>query len=281
MLIAVFGNCYQGECLPQVRRFIDMLSAVPGVNLMVECDFSRYLFDTGVGMAEFSDIYCDADLAICFGGDGTFLNAAARVLGRNIPLMGINTGHLGYLAGGTIGEAERLVGDIAGGNYVVERRSRLLVEVPGSDIRGCALNEVAVLKRESASMITIDTFVDDCHLARYQADGLIVATPTGSTAYNLSAGGPVVDPRGRVLVITPIAPHALTMRPLVMADDVVLRAVTTSRSDSFFLSIDGRPVPLQSGTGIVLRRAADDTLLARPAERDFIDSLRAKMLWGA
>lgn len=289
--IALFGNCYQAEHLHAVEAFVAALAAAPGVRLAAEADFAAYLaaeapaaaaavgqtFDmSGRGMP------ADTSLAISFGGDGTFLHAAGALMQGEIPLMGINTGHLGFLAGANIDTARELIPDLLAGRYVAERRTMIEVESPllPRDFPRSALNEVAILKQDTSAMLDVAVRLDGNHMADYSADGLIVSTPTGSTAYNLSVGGPIIDPRCGVMVISPIAPHTLTQRPLVVADSSVISAVATCRSGGVRLSVDGSSVALASGAELTIRRSDRSVLLARPEGTGYIDVLRTKLHWG-
>lgn len=226
-----------------------------------------------------------ADVAFSIGGDGTFLRTAQWVAPRQIPVFGINTGHLGYLADHRMEGDFDWIDTLLADGYRVEERAMLKVDIgetvsPDSDFWPYALNEVAVLKKDTASMIDIEAYVDNVFLAHYKADGLIVATPTGSTGYNLSVGGPILQPTAPVTVLSPVAAHSLSMRPLVVCSDSVVCLSTASRAGSFLLSLDGRSVTLPEGTRITVSRAPFVTrILVRP-DHNFADTLRNKLHWG-
>lgn len=225
----------------------------------------------------------EADIAISLGGDGTFLRTARWVGAQSIPIVGVNTGHLGYLAAFSIEEVESMVDDLISGHFSIERRTLLKVGCADGTPLGdypYALNEVAVLKTEDASMITCTVNIDGASPARYQADGLIVSTPTGSTGYNLSVGGPVIEPTAAVLVLSPIAAHSLTMRPLVISDSNRMTVETTCRSRSFLVSLDGNSRSLPAGTTIVIEKAPFETLVIQRCGHRFTDTLRNKLMWG-
>lgn len=228
----------------------------------------------------------DADLALSIGGDGTFLRAARWIGDRGIPILGINSGHLGFLADVTLEKSESIVGDIAGMNLSVESRQLLMVELdtPCGDAVlppfPYALNEVAVLRDETASMISVDARLDGNPLALYQADGLIVSTPTGSTGYNLSVGGPILAPSSRCWVVSPIAAHSLTMRPLVVNSDSRLTLNVDSRVPVYRLSLDGRSVTLPLDARLTLSKAPFETRIAHRRGHNFVNTLRSKLLWG-
>jgi NAD+ kinase len=196
--------------------------------------------------------------------------------------MGINTGHLGYLADVQISESETILDDITTGNYKIEERS--LIEVVSSNAEldnwPFALNEVAILKQDTASMISIKTEINDVVLNTYIGDGLIISTPTGSTGYNLSVGGPIIEPTAPNWVISPIAAHSLTMRPLVVSNESVIKATTTSRATNYRLSLDGRSITLPEGSSITLRKAPFGIKVAQRLNHHFTDTLRNKLLWG-
>ena len=245
MKIAIYGNSYQEDYLNHLYDFLEALSRL-GIKVEIESKFYNYLKQSlsdeipADGVIIGNDF--QADMAISIGGDGTFLRTARWVGNKQIPILGINTGHLGYLADITVDEMTAAIDDLKNGLYKVEARS--LIEVTSTRKEAIvdwnyALNEVAVVKQDTSSMISVETMVDDVELATYKGDGLIVATPTGSTGYNLSVGGPIVEPTAPNWIISPIAAHALTMRPLVVSDSRELTSTTTSRATNYRVSLDG------------------------------------------
>ena len=230
-----------------------------------------------------SDAGFAADVALSIGGDGTFLRTAQWVADSEIPIIGVNTGRLGFLAPFTIEEAAEAVIDRRLVNYEIECRSLLRVDLIGGslDTWPYAINEVAVLKKDTASMITIDARIDRAPLADYLCDGLSESTPTGSTGYNLSVGGPIVQPRSPSFILSPVAAHSLTMRPLVVDDSSLLVLKVSSRTPSFRISLDGRSVNLPCGTDIYLSRAPFVVKTVCRPGHNFFDTLRRKLLWGA
>ena len=218
---------------------------------------------------------------VCYGGDGTLLEGVHRLGGAPIPVLGINAGHLGFLTSAPSDGLDRLFGQIAAGELTTQPRTMLEVEgdFPDAPRSHLALNEFAV-QRHGADMISVETCVDGQPVASCHGDGVIVATPTGSTAYSLSAGGPIVAPACACLVISPLAPHNLTMRPLVVPDTsrIELR-IRTRRSDAF-VSLDNRSYPAASGASFRIRRAGQPVFLAVPHNISFYDTLRNKMMWG-
>ena len=250
-------------------------------------DFYHFLVDEqqmdiqAAGVFEGNDF--EADMVLSMGGDGTFLKAASYVGNKNIPILGINTGRLGFLADVSPEEMEDTFKDIYNHNYKVEDRSVLQVISNGHPLKGypCGLNEIAVLKRDSSSMITIHTSINGAYLTTYQADGLVIATPTGSTAYSLSIGGPVIVPHSNTIAITPVAPHSLNVRPIVINDDWEITLDVESRSHNFLVAIDGRSETCREGTRLTIRKADYNIKVVKRPNHVFFHTLRDKMMWGA
>ena len=218
---------------------------------------------------------------VCYGGDGTLLEGVHRLCGAPVPVMGINAGHLGFLTSAPSAGLNLIFDDIAAGRITTEPRSLLRIEGdfaerPDSTL---ALNEFTV-QRHGAGMISVETYVDDQMVATYHGDGVIVSTPTGSTAYSLSAGGPVVAPTCRCLVISPLAPHNLTMRPVVIPDSGVISLRVNARRSDAFVTLDDRTHPISHGAAFTVRRAEQQIFLAVPHNISFYDTLRNKMMWG-
>lgn len=218
----------------------------------------------------------EADLAISLGGDGTFIRTAQCIGNGNTPILGINAGHLGYLADFT--PRQFLDADIS--DLQLDRRMMLKVESTTLGGTAYALNEVALLKTDSASMIEVSASIGPNALTTYRADGLLVASPTGSTAYNISVGGPIVDPSLEAIILSPIAPHSLTMRPLVVSPQSAVHLKGTSRNGQLLLSIDGNSIPLPSGAEVTVSQAPHSLTVATRPGHHFADTLRAKLLWG-
>ena len=222
-------------------------------------------------------------MVISIGGDGTFLKAASRVGKKNIPILGINTGRLGFLADISPAEMEATFEEIYAGHYTVEERSvlQLICEDKHLQCSPFALNEIAVLKRDSSSMISIRTAINGAFLTTYQADGLIIATPTGSTAYSLSVGGPIIVPHSKTIAITPVAPHSLNVRPIVIRDDWEITLDVESRSHNFLIAIDGRSETCKETTRLTIRKASYAIKVVKRYDHIFFDTLRSKLMWGA
>lgn len=226
------------------------------------------------------DLAAEADLVLSFGGDGTLLTTAHAVGTRETPILGVNIGRLGFLTGSEVGEVEEAIRQIEAGAHTVERRVAVEASVEGG-AAGWALNDVVIAKSGSASMIDVRVDVDGRYLNDYWADGLIVATPTGSTAYSLAAGGPLLAPNTDVLVVTPIAPHTLTTRPIVLPDWVGLEMSVATRGQSFLLAFDGASEVIErEHARVSLRRAPHAVCLVRLPGRDYFQTVRSKLSWG-
>lgn len=284
MKIAVYGSRRQDDHLPEIEAFMKRLSQM-GVEVVMHPKLYKYLQGAMLPalaavrrVTDGSDFTADA--AVSIGGDGTFLRTAMWVGKLNIPIIGVNTGHLGYMTALGVERLSEVPELLASGQLVSERRGLIEIVTPSIQSWPYALNEVTVSKDDSASMIDAMTFLDGTRLADYRADGLIVATPTGSTAYNLSVGGPVIQPLTHVWVISPIAAHTLTMRPMVISDKSELVIVPQARAEHFRLTLDGRSVSLPVGTEVRLRRAGFDIQVLQLPGSSFIETLRDKLHWG-
>ena len=252
------------------QHYYDFLTALPG-NLLQEMRYSV-----------FTELP-PCDFALSLGGDGTLLKTASRVRSHQVPIVGVNIGRMGFLADVGVDEVEACVDALYHGDYSVEDRALVQVATDGEHIEGydCALNDVAILKRDTASMITIHASIDGEHLASYQADGLIVSTPTGSTAYSLSNGGPIITPRTGVLLMTAVAPHSLNIRPIVIPDSANIELTVRSRSHTFLVAIDGRSQSLTEGATLRLRRAPYNAKLVKRSGSNYFSTLRQKLMWAA
>lgn len=229
------------------------------------------------------DAMTDDDIIISLGGDGTFLHTSALIAHRQIPVLGVNCGRLGFMADVTADKLDALVGELISRRYSVEQRTVVEAEVSsGKQLpQSFALNEIAVLKQDLSSMISISVDVNGERLNTYNSDGLLIATPTGSTAYNLSVGGPLMCPEAKCLVISPVASHSLTARPIVIPDHWQMQLSVASRSGSYMLSVDGQAVTLPCDTSLTIRKARFTRPVVRLNSQNFFNTLRAKLFWGA
>lgn len=286
LTFAIFGNSFQPRKSQSLMRVLDFLRC-KGASIIFDRTFYDFLTaeqnqELGeVGTFEGDDF--NADYVISMGGDGTFLKAAVRVGIKSIPLIGINMGRLGFLADVLPGEVETALQAVLEGNYNIEEHTAIQISTNGGDFDGChyALNDIAVLKRDIASMIGIHTSIDGSFLVNYQADGLIVSTPTGSTAYSLSNGGPIIVPQTRTLCLTPVAPHSLNIRPIVISDSSTVTLEVESRSHNYLVAVDGRSYTMHEGSTVTISKAPFVTRIVKPNGRRYFSSLRDKMMWGA
>ena len=231
----------------------------------------------------FEDYNFDVDYVISMGGDGTFLKAASRVGAKGTPILGVNMGRLGFLADVLPGEIEPALDSLYAGECRIEEHAIIEVKAEGGILAGYpfALNDIAVLKRDDASMISIRTQVDGEFLVTYQADGLIVTTPTGSTAYNLSNGGPIIIPQSGSLCLTPVAPHSLNIRPIVINDTAEIVLDVESRSHNYLVAIDGRSERMTEQTRLIIRKAPHSIKIVKQRNQRYFSTLREKLMWGA
>ena len=281
---AIFGCTYQTKPIATTQLILDLLK-VRGASVSIDREYYKFLRREKLrldGVTAFDSQNFQADVVISMGGDGTFLEAAARVGSRCIPIMGVNMGRLGFLADISRDEVTAAIDDIYAGHYTIEEHAVICVDCEGTPIPGSpfALNDIAVLKRDDASMISIRTSVDNDYLVTYQADGLVVSTPTGSTAYSLSNGGPIVWPRADVLCLTPVAPHSMNIRPMVLPDTSVITLDVVSRSHQFLVAVDGRSARCTEGTTLTIRRAAYTIHILKRQGQTYFRTLREKMMWG-
>lgn len=286
LTFAIFGNSFQPRKSQSLMRVLEFLRS-KGASIIFDRTFYDFLTAEqnqelgNVGTFDGDDF--NADYVISMGGDGTFLKAAVRVGIKSIPLIGINMGRLGFLADVLPGEVESALQAVLEGNYNIEEHTAIQISTSGGDFDGChyALNDIAVLKRDIASMIGIHTSIDGSFLVNYQADGLIVTTPTGSTAYSLSNGGPIIVPQTRTLCLTPVAPHSLNIRPIVISDSSTVTLEVESRSHNYLVAVDGRSYTMHEGSTVTISKAPFVTRIVKPNGRRYFSSLRDKMMWGA
>lgn len=283
---AIFGNEYQARKSTSIEKILDYL-AQKGAEIYVENAYYEFLTRSQhinvKAAGVFEDYNFDVDYVISMGGDGTFLKAASRVGAKGTPIIGVNMGRLGFLADVLPGEVEAALDSLYAGECQIEEHVVIQVEAEGGVLAGnpFALNDIAVLKRDDASMISIRTQVDGEFLVNYQADGLIVTTSTGSTAYNLSNGGPIIIPQSSSLCLTPVAPHSLNIRPVVINDTAEITLDVESRSHNYLVAIDGRSERMTEGTRLVIRKAAHTIKIVKQRNQRYFSTLREKLMWGA
>lgn len=284
--IALFGNVFQAKKSLAVQKLFAVANQL-GFDIAIEQGFYTFLRE---GMQiDIPD--CDiitgndftADFAICMGGDGTFLDVASRVGYKEIPILGINTGRLGFLANFSPNDIESILTNISNGKYNIERHSVVRMTCDEMPLEGYpfALNEIAILKHDISAMISIHTSIDGEYLTTYQADGLIIGTPTGSTAYSLSVGGPIIVPQLDTISLTPVAPHSLNMRPIVISDKSTIDLCVESRSGNFLVSFDGRSQGYPDHIHLHIIKAPYCVKVITRQVNSFYSTLRTKMMWGA
>lgn len=282
--IAIYGSRRQPESLGDLSRLFNFLNEL-GFRLFIYTKFADYLEENDVEMSHAvpsERIPGGVSLVISLGGDGTFLRAARWIGDKEIPILGINTGHLGFLATCSLPEAEAMMKEVCRGNVRIEKR--MLLEVNSESLPKdkwlFALNEVTLM-RHGSSMLNINASVSGTYLADYKGDGLILSTPTGSTAYSLSAGGPIIEPTMDCICLCPVAPHTLTLRPLVTGAGVTIKLTPESRDANFILTIDDRSFILPANGDFYVKKAPFSALVVRKKDEEYPDILRQKLLWSA
>lgn len=280
--LVIFGNTYQQGDINRVLALLEYLRQ-RGMEVSVEREYLSYLSQKeSVDLSSFdATAVPDADMALSLGGDGTFLTTVMWVSRQGLPILGVNVGHLGYLTAGRLDAHNHVIDDVLAGNYRIEERTMLQVACDAVEIpHPWALNEVAILRHETSSMLDMETRLRSHELTTYRGDGLIVSTPTGSTAYNLSVGGPILEPTTSCLVLSPISPHSLTMRPLVVRDDSVITVRTHTRATHYEVSIDGEVALCPTGSTLTITRAPYCARVVQSQGNNFASTLRQKLLWG-
>ena len=277
----------KAETLVEVRHILQFMTS-KGVYVLLSQELRQELDLREYPAFERWEPDDPVDFALSVGGDGTFLTSAAAIGDKNIPILGINCGHLGFLAEVTTDDVDDILRKLVAGEYTIEQRSLLRLTVAdkagnkrdGLIMAPNALNEIAILKEGLSSMLQIELRVNGELLHTYNSDGLVIATPTGSTAYNLSIGGPLMVPQSRGIIITPIAPHSLTVKPIVVPDDWKFDIRVSSRYDAYMVSVDGRSQSLGTDLLLHIERAPYTVKLVQIGDNSFLKSLRTKLNWG-
>ena len=287
MQVAIYGRKITKLTLPAFTEILETISSF-GWGILLEEELSKSLNQKGLNsdstktFSSHKHLKEGVDLMISVGGDGTFLKSVDYVRDSEIPVLGINTGRLGFLANVAKDQIQEALCLIKAKKYIFQKRSLLIVHV--NDGTGAqdffAMNELALHKKDTSSMITVKVSLDGNFLNSYWSDGLIVSTPTGSTAYNLSCGGPIVTPGCQVHIVTPIAPHNLNVRPMVIPDHMPITLNVEGRGRSYLMSIDGKSRSIKQGQEIVINKAAFMINVIKFENNNFLDTIRNKMLWG-
>lgn len=287
MKLALFGQFFYPDSGKYIKQLVEVLQE-RGDEIWFEKSYFKLIQKEKVLDIQSPNVFTELDKSFDFffsiGGDGTILSTIKFVKQLNIPIVGINTGRLGFLASIHKDEIKETLNKILSGEYSISNRS--LIEVETDPMHAIdedfkyALNEVAISRKDSTSMITVETWLDNDYLNAYWADGIIISTPTGSTGYSLSCGGPVVTPDTKAMLITPIAPHNLNARPLVFPDHKKLKFKVSGREEFFLISMDSRTYSLPANTEILIKKAAFSIPLIQLHESSFLSTLRKKLLWG-
>lgn len=288
MKIALFGRHHSNTVF--LKKILGLISQInnSSIELLIHENI-YYLIEPHVNFkskplifGKYEDFSNNVDLMISLGGDGTLLDAATYVRDSGIPILGVNIGKLGFLSSVSIDEAEDAVKDIINNNYKIDKRSLVRLEEP-SGLFGelnYGLNELYVTKRDTSTMIKVSAYVDDLYLNTYWADGLIIATPTGSTGYSLSCGGPIISPNSNNFVINPIATHNLTVRPIVIPDNCSIKLRIEEKNKEFLCVIDSRIKVISSPKELLIKKANFSINLINIGDNDFFKTIQNKLSWG-
>ncbi|MGB5554039.1 MAG: NAD kinase [Flavobacteriaceae bacterium] len=288
MKVAIYGQTYQETALDYVVEFLDELHQI-SAEAAIEKDFYKMLTSKRATMTyntftENEGLDTSFDMFVSFGGDGTILRATTYVRKLGIPIVGVNSGRLGFLSTFKKEDVRKVVQEFIKGDYTIVERSLVTATaaegIPEFGPMNFALNEVTVSRKDTTSMISVETYLNDEYLTSYWADGLIISTPTGSTGYSLSCGGPVIVPTVKSLVLTPIAPHNLNARPLVISDDTIIRLKVSGREENHLVSLDSRIASVVNGKEITIQKADFTIKMIEYTSESFLKTLRNKLLWG-
>lgn len=288
MKVAIYGQTYQDNTIEYLIALLDELEK-ESAEVCIEKDFyelyrrvsTSKIFPTFTVIEGLDPSF---NMFVSFGGDGTILRATTFVRDLGIPIVGVNTGRLGFLSTFKKEDVRKVVKEFKQGAFTIVERSLVQLNTQALDAEfgnlNFALNEITVSRKDTTSMITVETYLNNEYLTSYWADGLIISTPTGSTGYSLSCGGPVIVPTAKSLVLTPIAPHNLNARPLVISDETVIRLKVSGREENHLVSLDSRIASLENGVEITISKAPFTIRMIEYASESFLKTLRNKLLWG-
>jgi NAD+ kinase len=288
MKVAIYGQYYKPEDKEYLEELFQILEK-NAIEFVIEQNYFLGLqkeinLENTQTFSSYKELNASFNFMLTVGGDGTILRAVTFIRNSNIPIVGINTGRLGFLATVQKDEINYAIEQLLKQNYKIKERSLLSVstlpKIKSLKLLNFALNEVSVSRKNTASMITIKTLIDDEYLTSYWSDGLIISTPTGSTGYSLSCGGPIITPQAKSFALTPIAPHNLNARPLVIPDDTIVKLKISGREDEFFLSLDSRITSVNCNTEVCIQKADFNLRMIQINNQTFIKTLREKLLWG-
>ena len=287
MKIALFGTNFSENFNKYIQHLVHKLESEK-VEIFIEESFLEYVtnrlrFKNEVAtFNSHEDLKDKVDILFSIGGDGTLLNAVSYIRNSNIPILGINTGRLGFISSVAPDQIEQAVNDVLNKNYKTNRRTLLTLNTSNNLFKNknFALNEVAIVKKDTSSMIKIEAYVDDEFLNTYWADGLIVSTPTGSTGYSLSCGGPIIAPGTNNIIITPIAQHNLNVRPIVINHNSTIKLKVEDRDQLALVSLDSCSRAFDSSVELTIKKASFKINLIEPQNNSFISTVRQKLMWG-
>ena len=289
MKVAIYGQYYQNSTEPIIRDIFVFFNT-NGIEMVIEADFLKMLYEKQLIKKEYKtfssykELDSSFDLMLSIGGDGTILRAATLVRDSGIPILGINAGRLGFLASVQKENIASFLQSVLDKKYTLSKRALLSINcsTPNESIEemNFAMNEITVSRKDTTAMITIDTYLNGEYLNSYWADGLIISTPTGTTGYNLSCGGPILTPDVKSLVITPIAPHNLTTRPLVVPDNTEIRLKVSGREPNYLVSLDSRVTSVKNESILTLNKTPFQINMVEIPDETFFKTLRTKLLWG-
>ena len=289
MKVAIYGQYYQNSTEPIIRDIFVFFNENK-VEMIIEAEFLKLLYDKQIVKKEYKtfqsykELDSSFDIMISIGGDGTILRAATLVRNSGIPILGINAGRLGFLAMVQKDEIAQFLQFVIEKKYTISERSLISLssspEISEIEDLNFAMNEISVSRKDTTSMITIETYLDGEFLNSYWADGLIIATPTGSTGYSMSCGGPILTPNVASFVITPIAPHNLNARPLVIPDETEIRLKISGREEQYLVSLDSRIASVKNESILTVKKTPFKIKMVEIQEETFFKTLRNKLLWG-
>ncbi|MGO4820437.1 MULTISPECIES: NAD kinase [unclassified Flavobacterium] len=289
MKVAIYGQYYQNSTEPIIRDIFVFFNK-NNVELIIESNFLEMLYDKKIVQKDYNtfsshtELDSSIDMLISIGGDGTILRAATLVRDSGIPILGINAGRLGFLATVQKENIDEFLQIVIDKKYTLSKRTLLSLScTPANEALqdiNFAMNEISVSRKDTTSMITIDTYLNSEFLNSYWADGLIISTPTGSTGYSLSCGGPILTPDVKSLVITPIAPHNLNARPLVIPDETEIELKVSGREDNYLVSLDSRITSVANESILTIKKTPFQINMVEIPDETFLKTLRTKLLWG-
>jgi len=292
--VALFGYLPSEITVKALAGILEAIDAVGG-KASIEKSFKESVFlfhETSLNtllapldtFSKQEEVHSETSLFVSFGGDGTMLKAITYIKDSGIPLVGVNTGRLGFLSTIDVAAVQKVITDFVSGQYTIEERTMVGLysdtSIKAFEEVSVALNEITVSRKDTTAMITVATYLDGEYLTSYWADGLIIATPTGSTGYSLSCGGPVMAPGTNSLILTPIAPHNLNARPLIIADHTEIRLVVSGREPQHLVSLDSRIASIDNGTELLIKKAPYTLKMVAYSSESFLKTLRKKLLWG-